>query len=359
MDKHECSRSSSSQNGPVSDTHFSSSNPNLSHNASANRPKQFYRMGWKLYFKMYGLDWVILIITGALGIGIFRLRVVPKHLFPVYQKDGFVADSSIAYPTAPDLVPTWLSSLIAAVFSVIVYALAQIWLKSLEDFHAAFLGTLYALASSSLFQVICKWLIGGLRPKFLEICKPNVSGVQGAGFGNIFYDVSVCTGDPDSVNDGISSFPSGHSNAAWAGFLFLFFYLNAKLKVLGSNRRVHYWKLIVVSLPLLAASLISLSRLLDFSHHWYDILTGAIIGSFFAILAYRMQYASIWDARFNHIPLRTNESVDYDYFESLSTRPNNTVNETELGNHLAERKKINLGYPHQLEGRFRNYYVSD
>lgn len=43
-------------------------------------------------------------------------------------------------------------------------------------------------------------------------------------------------------------------------------------------------------------------HLLD-SHHWYDVLAGATIGALGAFAAFRMSYASIWDYRFNHIPL--------------------------------------------------------
>lgn len=45
------------------------------------------------------------------------------------------------------------------------------------------------------------------------------------------FDRTICTGDPDEIDDSLESFPSGHSAAAFAGFLFLYLYLNAKLKV--------------------------------------------------------------------------------------------------------------------------------
>ncbi len=77
-------------------------------------------------------------------------------------------------------------------------------------------------------------LIGGLRPHFLAVCKPNVptSGAQrGNGFANIMYDRTICTGDQKEINDSLESFPSGHSTAAFAGFIYLSLYLNAQLKV--------------------------------------------------------------------------------------------------------------------------------
>lgn len=36
---------------------------------------------------------------------------------------------------------------------------------------------------------------------------------------------------------------------------------------------------------------------------WWDIIAGAIIGIMMALSAYRMVYASIWNYKYNHIPL--------------------------------------------------------
>lgn len=139
------------------------------------------------------------------------------------------------------------------------------------------------------------------------------------------YDRSICTGDRKEINDSLESFPSGHSTAACpfplppnkqiqsvdkltlsappvAGLVFLYLYLNAKLKVF-SNYSPHMWKLTALYTPILGAVLIAGSLTIDEYHHWYDVLSGAIIGTIFAFSAYRMMYASIWDFRFNHVPL--------------------------------------------------------
>lgn len=116
------------------------------------------------------------------------------------------------------------------------------------------------------------------------------------------YDRKICTGDESEIDDSLESFPSGHSTAAFAGFVFLSLYLNAKLKVF-SNYHPAMWKLIVVYAPILGATLIAGALTIDEYHNWYDCLAGAIIGTFMAFSAYRMVYASIWDWRTNHIPL--------------------------------------------------------
>jgi len=195
----------------------------------------------------------------------------------------------------------------------LVFGIAQIWLRDLLDFVHAVTGTAASLALSTLFQVSIKFLIGGVRPNFLDICKPNLEGVPGQGYGGAYYDRAVCTGDKREVDDGFESFPSGHSNAAFAGLLFLSLYLNAKLKLWSQIRGSGVvWKVFAVAVPVWGACVLSLTRLVDYTHNWYDILAGAVIGIFFAFACYRSYYRSIFDSRYNHIPL-TDDDVQIRY----------------------------------------------
>jgi hypothetical protein len=124
------------------------------------------------------------------------------------------------------------------------------------------------------------------------------------------YQPDICTGDKNQINDSLESFPSGHTTAAFGGFVYLYLYLNAKLKVFA-NYHPAFWKLIAIYAPILGAVLIGGALTIDEFHNWYDILAGAIIGTVFAFSAYRMMYASVWDFRFNHIPLNRNEPFMY------------------------------------------------
>lgn len=158
------------------------------------------------------------------------------------------------------------------------------------------IGLLYSLIVAAVFQVFLKWLIGGLRPHFLAVCKPvaPLTSTQiGTGFRQIMYDRSVCTGDENQINDSLESFPSGHTTAAFAGFVYLSLYLNAKLKVF-SNYHPAMWKLIAIWAPILGAVLIGGALTIDEFHNWYDVVAGAIIGTVMAFSAYRMTYASVW-----------------------------------------------------------------
>lgn len=181
------------------------------------------------------------------------------------------------------------------------------------------LGVLYALVIGTLFQVIMKTLIGGFRPYWLDVCKPDISraathnttGLNGVGFHQIMYSVDVCTNpNKNAVKIAMTSFPSGHSTAAFAGYIFLFLWMNAKLKVWANYRSSFYW-LALLFAPLLAATLMVCALTIDQAHNWYDIVAGSLIGTVSAFGAYRCLYAAVWDWRYNHIPLMKREALDY------------------------------------------------
>lgn len=197
--------------------------------------------------------------------------------------------------------------------------LMQVRVRSFWDANNGVVGLLYSLISAAVFQVFVKWLIGGLRPHFLAVCKPDLGRAAAAagtgynlqGFQRLYFTREVCTGDDDEINDSLESMPSGHTTAAFAGFVFLYLYLNAKLKVF-SNYHPAMWKLIVIYAPILGAVLIGGALTIDEYHNWYDILAGAAIGTAMAFSSYRMTYAAVWDWRFNHVPLNRGAPFPYD-----------------------------------------------
>ncbi|KAG8932055.1 hypothetical protein FRC02_001744, partial [Tulasnella sp. 418] len=226
----------------------------------------------------------------------------PKRNFPITFSNGQVVYPQYAYPLRKNIVPIWLSALLSFFIPFLFFVIAQIRRRSVADLLDTTMGLLMSLITAAVFQVFLKWLIGGFRPHFLDVCKPNVQGVTGTGFQQLFYTADVCTGDRNKINDSLESFPSGHSTAAFAGFVYLSLYFNAQLKVM-SDHRPAYWKLILVFAPLLGATLIAGSLTIDQFHHYYDVIMGAIIGTSCAIVAYRATFAALFDFRFNHIVL--------------------------------------------------------
>jgi membrane-associated phospholipid phosphatase len=235
-------------------------------------------------------------------------RPAPSRSFAVTFSDGEIVYPEFAYPMRDEIVPIWLAAFLAAVIPIVAILLMQIRIRSFWDVNNGVIGLLYSLITAAVFQVFLKWLIGGLRPHFLAVCKPDITkarelgGLNLDGYMQLYFTRDICTGDEKEINDSLESFPSGHTTAAFAGFVFLYLYLNAKLKVF-SNYHPAMWKLIVIYAPILGATLIGGALTIDEYHNWYDILAGAIVGTVMAFSAYRMTYAAIWDWRYNHIPL--------------------------------------------------------
>ncbi|KNC98086.1 uncharacterized protein SPPG_06497 [Spizellomyces punctatus DAOM BR117] len=288
-------------------------------------PNAYPKLTPRTYIHSYWLDWLTLACMGALGLGIYYLRPAPNRLFPIYFRDGEVIYPEFAYPLRTNIIPIWLAAFLGFMVPFVFFCLLQIRVRSFVDFNAAVMGLIMSLVTAAVFQVFLKWLIGGLRPHFYAVCKPRIDPAlanAGQGFDGIMVDRSVCTGDDKEINDSLESFPSGHSTAAFAGFLFLSWYLNAKLKVFA-NYRPQYWKLVLFFAPILAATLIAGSLTIDKYHHWYDVIGGAIIGSMIATGAYRFQYASLFDYRFNHVPLPRRTASGFKY--SIAQPPDTMV----------------------------------
>lgn len=197
------------------------------------------------------------------------------------------------------------------------------------------MGLGYALTVSTLFVNLIKIFIGGIRPNFYDVCKPIHFRIPpGAHMSGPYYDTAdqVCASTNESkLKEAQMSFPSGHASGAFAGFVFLALWVNAHFKTLGRPRSstlprraadsslesppsafnpisdqhygpVAHWKLVLFATPWCIATLLSLSKVSDGWHHPVDVFCGALLGTLFALMAYRMVYWSIWDARDNHVP---------------------------------------------------------
>ncbi|KAI8261185.1 Lipid phosphate phosphatase 1 [Colletotrichum sp. SAR 10_77] len=281
------------------------------------------------------LDIITMICMGAIGLGIYMAPPAPNRSFAVTFSDGEVVYPQFAYPMRNEVIPIWLAAFLASVIPIVIILLMQIRIRSFWDVNNAVIGLLYSLICAAVFQVFIKFLIGGLRPHFLEACRPDlsrVSSTQGgiaragyspAGYANLYVTKEVCTGDMKEINDSLESFPSGHTTAGFAGFVYLYLYLNAKLKVF-SDYHPAMWKLIVTYIPILGAVLIGGALTIDEFHNWYDIFAGAAIGIVFAFSSYRMTYAAVWDFRFNHIPLNRGQAFHYgldaELYDAVFTR---------------------------------------
>ncbi|KAK2034866.1 PAP2 superfamily protein [Colletotrichum zoysiae] len=296
------------------------------------------RASWDFFLEWLRITWFDIFVLAALGgasLGIFNAPLAAVRNFPItFDGTGEIVYPQFAYPDRGWIIESWLSALLSLSIPIAVILLAQIRVRSFWDVSNGIIGVIFSVTLGTLIQVVTKQLIGGFRPYFLAVCMPDISrattnnmtGLNAVGFEQVMYSVDVCTQtDSNKLKNAMTSFPSGHSTAAFAGYVYLFLYLNAKLKV-WADYRPALWKIALTFAPLLGALLIACSLTIDQAHNWYDIVVGSAIGTTVAFGSYRGCYAAVWDWRFNHIPLQPRNQLDYfpadgtEYRSSVFTR---------------------------------------
>lgn len=216
-----------------------------------------------------------------------------------------------------------------------------IWRRKLWEWHAAWLGLVLSFALSFLFVQAMKNLFGRPRPDLLSRCDPDWEHQADYALGgfpqvlNGFYLVSstICrTKDEGLLNDGFSSFPSGHATYSWAGMAYLALFLSAKFGVTipylspssSTHRAVNtspttttngttsaaspatlqpptpaskpaappLYLLLLPLIPICVATYIASTRFSDFRHHPFDIIFGSLMGLGFSLFTYRLYHLS-------------------------------------------------------------------
>ncbi|EZG51727.1 PAP2 superfamily protein, partial [Gregarina niphandrodes] len=100
-----------------------------------------------------------------------------------------------------------------------------------------------------------------------------------------------CADDADFsstlLTDGRMSWPSGHTGTSCCVYVYLscWFYLR-----LVPYKRLGFWKFAVPLVIVLFPLFVGITRVLDYRHHWTDVLTGGIIGSVIGYLSFRFYY---------------------------------------------------------------------
>nr|GEY53958.1 lipid phosphate phosphatase 2-like [Tanacetum cinerariifolium] len=107
---------------------------------------------------------------------------------------------------------------------------------------------------------------------------------------------------------------------SFAGLGFLALYLAAKIKVF--DRRGHVAKLCIIFLPLLMASLVAVSRVDDYWHHWQDVFAGGILGLTVATFCYLQFFPAPYHTEGVYLLLVEETSKETLEMKRLSVRRN-------------------------------------
>ncbi|XP_050269689.1 lipid phosphate phosphatase 2-like isoform X2 [Quercus robur] len=241
-------------------------------------------------------DWLILML-------LLLIEAFLYEIHPFYRFVGKDMMSDLKYPLKSNTVPVWAVPIYSVLLPIAIFLIVYFRRRDVYDLHHAILGLLFSVLVTAVITDAIKDAVGRPRPDFFWRCFPDGKDVYDT-LGNV-----VCHGDKIVIKEGHKSFPSGHTSWSFAGLGFLSLYLSGKIKVF--DRRGHVAKLCLVFLPLLVASLVGVSRVDDYWHHWQDVFAGGLLGLTVATFCY---------LQFFPPPYHAEGWGPYAYFRELESR---------------------------------------
>ncbi|XP_071739101.1 putative lipid phosphate phosphatase 3, chloroplastic [Rutidosis leptorrhynchoides] len=245
-------------------------------------------------------DWLIISLLVV-------IMIILSLVHPFNRFVGKDMMTDLKYPLKDSTIPFWTVPLYAVFLPMAIFLAFYCSRRDVYDFHHAVLGLLFSVFITGVITEALKDAVGRPRPDFFRRCFPD---------GNDLYDQwgeVICHGDINVIRQGHKSFPSGHASWSFAGLGFLSLYLSGKIKAF--DREGHAAKLCIVFLPLLAASLVAITRVANYRHHWQDVVVGGLIGITMAIFCYLQYFAP---------PYHTEGWGPYAYFRALESLYGNT-----------------------------------
>ncbi|EFO19201.2 hypothetical protein LOAG_09294 [Loa loa] len=219
------------------------------------------------------------------------VEILPNLYLEPYRRGFYCNDSSIQLPYKSSTIPT--SALFIAIFLLpfLGIVITEIWrwrycreiyswrsynfnqiLVNCFKYNAYnLLGIVLAL----LLTVSTKFIVGELRPVFLDICNPSYDSSYCL---NHTYILNYkCRGNnyDQTVKEARLSFFSGHASLSMTSAIFFMIYIQSRIPRRG---------LAIVAKPLVQLFALGLAlytgytRIIDGMHHLHDVIVGYVVG---------------------------------------------------------------------------------
>lgn len=224
---------------------------------------------------------------------IFRMDVYERDIPYLQTANGdIILDQYINRPLVDgETIPDWLLIVLCPVLTLMIVLCVSWRYGPKGDTHAATCGLFFAGGFSELFTGFIKLYAGYFRPNFYNLCEFSVDNMR-------------CESDEDQSR---LSFPSGHASLSFSSMTFLTLFFIGKIgphrlkaiyfvgsdtstleieKLVARTCLQKRVMVILATMPISLAILISASRVRDDMHHPADVVCGSLIGSISAIFAY-------------------------------------------------------------------------
>jgi len=229
---------------------------------------------------------VILIIMLIVLLGIFQ-TIEPRHRYIMN-----INDPAINYPFETQTVPIWMLFALAVglplAVMVVIYYVQRSLPHAKQELYVVTFGLFFSVLLTLNFTEFTKRITGRPRPNFVQY-----SGYKG----NDTY-----TSSAHDVADAYMSFVSGHTSLSFSGLGFLALYLfrlcfPANFSSRASAHRYHQnqgYKTVLCFTPIVLATWIGLTRIINYWHNFDDVAIGALIGLGVTSLTFQLHVAWHW-----------------------------------------------------------------
>ena len=239
-------------------------------------------------------------------IGYITIALLPEAV----DRGIHCGDTSVIYPYKEEIISQWLLVAISILPVAVMFTLMNTGILLRNAFRESSNAWKSSLVSrdllSNIFTVnlsnlliynvggcccyiileLAKLFVGRYRPHFLSLCKPSnyshipwnsVDCVPGS---LMLFKEFKCQNTEKKLESALKSFPSGHATMAFYCAAFGVSYLELMLR---RSPKLHLIKYVLEISLIIAAWIVSFSRVADNHHHLDDVIAGAILG---AVLGY-------------------------------------------------------------------------
>ncbi|XP_037908995.1 phospholipid phosphatase 1-like isoform X3 [Hermetia illucens] len=231
---------------------------------------------------------MVIALSAGLWIGLTEFGVVPNY------KQGFYCgvDNKIVYKFKGDTISTPMIAISGFIPIIIMYCVELLRydsevskaIKSKKIHYQIMLWTREYFIGFIVKLFIVETLkvtIGELRPHFLDTCKPDA--IVNCTRGEYISDYT-CTNKNVGIyfiSDTTRSFPSGHASIGFYEGVFTAWYLYQRFPKSNSAFLAPFLECLCLTWGFVCGA----TRVIDHRHHWWDVVTGDILGGIFAVFA--------------------------------------------------------------------------
>lgn len=212
---------------------------------------------------------------------LFAAVIYTEYFGTPHIRPASLSDFSLQFPQRPSIVPNWELILGSFVLPTAIITLATLPSFCMQSLVSAALATLEANLVTWLLTNVAKLAVGRPRPFFASVCKSYNPP-----------DSFHCTGDAEAVAGARVSFPSGHSALSFSAavltsLMLIRLFRQGKIEVNSTIFAV------IAALPVCLSGFVAVSRLIDYHHHFADVVGGAFLGTLIACLVFAVRFGSV------------------------------------------------------------------